>query len=398
MAVPSLVQLLALGLGVGAAATLAAVSVSDTRSVLLREGRDVPIPLGGWHRVGDDVSSNERNFADPALLFGKEAAIQRAAARALAHDPLDAMALRQFAISAALNRPGQGQAALRLAEQISRRDLLTQMALVEVDVASGDVRGILLHYDRAMTVHPEVKPLLVPVLASAINEADVRAALVGFAHRPWFPEIFESGLGQGADAGSLASLLRQVRPVLDGAIADRLQASLVRQLVSRGDYASVRPLLAGDRNMSALISDLGFSIVTTNVRYSPLNWQFNIDAVVQAQFDGFHAAQVEVAAERSGVVAERTTLLWPGNYRLSVQLDAPTSGPPAQVTWQVICLGGASGKKVMEWSPAPRAGSVSWDVAFAVPGDCPAQQWRIMAVAAASQMPSRISLAQKLVD
>jgi len=59
------------------------------------------------------------------------------------------------------------------ADAMSRRDIPTQMWLIERNVAANNVPGALAHYGVALRVAPETSQQLFPILAAALNDPDL---------------------------------------------------------------------------------------------------------------------------------------------------------------------------------------------------------------------------------
>ncbi|RYE93442.1 MAG: hypothetical protein EOO77_45485, partial [Oxalobacteraceae bacterium] len=81
--------------------------------------------------------------------------------------------------------------AFTYAEQLSRRDLLTQLWAIEYAVSQGDVEGALRHYDIALRIKPAMWELLFPVLAAAASQNAIQQELVTtLASRPPWADGF----------------------------------------------------------------------------------------------------------------------------------------------------------------------------------------------------------------
>ncbi|MFV3464693.1 hypothetical protein ACNJFH_21305, partial [Mycobacterium tuberculosis] len=95
---------------------------------------------------------------------GSYARAWRLAQAALQRDPMSVRAVSTLAFLAA-EKGNAVQAARLLAysERLSRRDLPTQLALIETKVQANDVVGALVHYDRALRTSKTSEAILVPV-------------------------------------------------------------------------------------------------------------------------------------------------------------------------------------------------------------------------------------------
>ncbi|MEA1085864.1 hypothetical protein SFC76_16485 [Sphingomonas sp. CD22] len=99
-----------------------------------------------------------------------------AALAALSYDPTRVTAWRSLA--AVQQNNNRADQLLLVAQWLSRRDPLTQLALLEYKVQHGDVAGALQHYDNILRVSTVYDRVLFPVLAYAGTDPNVQPALV----------------------------------------------------------------------------------------------------------------------------------------------------------------------------------------------------------------------------
>ena len=133
------------------------------------------------------------------------------------------------------------------AESVSRRDIPTQLWLIEEAVAAGDVPRALQHYNRALSTSTTVSDSLFPVLMAATATPTVSRSLsVILARRPiWWRAFVERLVIQYPSPEAVAMLLRAVR--LDSNLSDD-QPMLVaasQHLVDSGREDLARSLLPG---------------------------------------------------------------------------------------------------------------------------------------------------------
>ena len=136
---------------------------------------------------------------------------------ALADDPLNPRALRVLATLAdSAGQAARAEALLGASERVTRRELLTQLILIEFAVQRGQIGRALAHYDRALSVHPESGALLYPVLGRAIADPAIRRGLLPYveADRPWIPGFLSQTID--STSGGAASVAAMV-PALGGA-------------------------------------------------------------------------------------------------------------------------------------------------------------------------------------
>lgn len=334
----------------------------------------VPVLLAGDPAIA--VVRASQGLSGPGTLA---AGAREAARAALRREPLQSEALRLLAL--AQPGPGEGMRLLSLAERLSRRDLQLELQLIDAAAPMGDAARVLVHYDHALSVHPEAGSRLLPVLARAASDETVGMALARQAGRPWFPGLLDAAIGEGTEPTALARLLAAARAHWP---ADRVDALLSRQLdrlVARGRLDAARSLAGQVPGMApGALDPIGFSRTTTDPRLRPLSWTLAAgdDALAEPGDDGSLAIRLD--AERTALVAGRVTLLAGGSYAVMQTLAYAPGAPMARLAWRVECLAGMA--RLWQQTVPARAGRVTYRSTFTVPADCPAQRWRLTATAA----------------
>ncbi|RYD48773.1 MAG: hypothetical protein EOP60_15065, partial [Sphingomonadales bacterium] len=162
--------------------------------------------LGFFPRDSQAVANIAATFVakDPT-----PASIERArlmSIEALRRDPLNVTAVRTLALvnDAKGDRAGAWRL-LNRAEALSRRDLLTQLSIIEYLSAAGDVDGTLRHYDVAMRASRASREILIPILIDAANDpalVDPIAKLVAQRPPQWWMDYMLPLVGGGPLAGA----------------------------------------------------------------------------------------------------------------------------------------------------------------------------------------------------
>ncbi len=323
----------------------------------------------------------ENYLADPRQLQANSAEVRHAARQVLEIGPFNVRAMRQLGVVAGLARPGGGKTEFLLAERISRRDLVSQFALIDIAALGGDVDATLMHYDRALLVNTGAGEALFPVLSQAVADADVRSALLRYAKRKWFAAFLHAADQQVADPQTLVTLLAEVRARIPAAEAQAATSRLLARLVRDGRYASARDLLRTIPDVSPVATEsLGFSVTTIDPRLAPLSWAITNDSAVEAGLDQ-DVFIARIAPERTASIAERTTLLAPGRYALSQLIEAEGGAPRARLDWTVTCVSGSQ-------PPILAAEATLATARFTVPAGCGAQHWLLRGTGELAQMAS----------
>jgi hypothetical protein len=311
---------------------------------------------------------------------------------ALRQDPTAVAAVTALGLNAAVR--GDTAAARRLflySQKLSRRNLPTQLWLIEDAVERGDVPGALKHYDIALRVHPTMSELLFPVLATASSDPAIRAELIRtLAGRPAWGEGFINFVaGNGPDPRSTATLLAGLRRA-GVAVPQPAYAGAVNALLAAGQldrawafYASVRP--GADRRRSR---DPRF---TANPEPpSQLDWVPINDGTISSSIQrGEGGGIFDFAAPPStgGPMLQQLQLLPAGAYRLSGHSSGIDQSANALPYWTLSCKDGEELGRVV----VPNSGEAGGNFfgSFTVPAGCPMQTLTL--VARPSDVPSGLS-------
>ena len=336
-----------------------------------------------------NVRRAESYLSNPGLFAARADAVSRNARAALRSEPLDAMALRQLGVAAARQQADAGASPLALAERISRRDLPGQILLIEKSAQDGDVAAVLAHYDRALLTYPTSDQHLFPVLAKALSDAEIRSALGKYATRAWTRDFLGKAIDLGSDPAAVTGLLADLRVQLSPRDTQTIATALIGQLMARGQYADVRDLV---RQMPGgalqLIDRIAFSTETSNSRLAPLSWTFVNDDGFETALDGTGGLAIRVSSEKTGMAAQRVTLLAPARYQLTQSVSYVSGNPRAALSWEVRCLGDASSGPILQQLLPVADGDKTYRSTFTVPQTCTAQSWQLMALAAETQFAS----------
>lgn len=344
----------------GGVATLRAVAEWATR----------PSPIGILSGAdGDRLRVNDLNLARLSQTPEGRRQLESDAREQLASEPLSARALRQLGTVRALADDDADSERLHLlAERVSRRDLGTQLWLIERSAAAGDVAETLRHYDLALTTEPGSGALLYPVLASAISDSAISDALLPYvrADRPWVRAFLAAALGEAPPA-SLVPLVAAATPET----AKGIMGPLLSRMARDKDFVVARTLLMATAVGRAASGTTAVSERTTAPQLGPFGWQLLRSDGVDASRDG-EALVARVSSGASGVAARRTFILPPGRYRFGYALESRGVSGGASVGTEAQCLGVAASNARPLPAALERAGDTRKPVAhdLSVPTGC----------------------------
>ncbi|MBA3880464.1 MAG: hypothetical protein C0500_12195 [Sphingobium sp.] len=286
-----------------------------------------------WPANGEALS----RAAQAKLLEDEIDGVREMATRALVYEPVTPQAIRTISLVGEIegSLPARMAALIDLSERFSRRDLLTNLRLIERRVAQGDVRGALVYYDRALRTDGASEKLLFPTLVSAANEPPIAAALSDLLVK--YPS-WQTGFLQYAFASSKADkalvpiairLSRQPQ-----GLREDLKRYYIQRLADVGKWPEAFTLY---RAWSPSPAAVGASLAAVGA-YPPLDWKlasrFEASATPTAQ-GGF------TIDARSGQarVAERILNLSPGNYAFAINSQFDNAERAIPVTVSLGCQG-----------------------------------------------------------
>jgi tetratricopeptide (TPR) repeat protein len=307
----------------------------------------------------------------PAAL----AAAARDATAALQREPVNAVAARTLGLLAA-RRGDEARAnrLMRYSEMLSRRDLLTQLWMIEANVQQNNIGEALRHYDRALRTSESAKELLFPILIDAAASPGVTPQLGRLlAARPaWWQDFVTRLVTDGRSSLAIEAIVLAIR--LDPANAEErsLLGAAVNRLAQLGDYPRALDLYrrAGGGAGNALVRNGDFEAEN---RFAPLDWVLGdgsgAGGMMQPGLPGGGRGLLMVveAGSAGGTIARQLLVLPPGSYRFSAlagrvsgedrpkvtlacvrtnaplfDLRLPASGAAGQAISQDFTVGGAA--------------------------------------------------------
>ncbi|NCQ35277.1 hypothetical protein GW813_09455 [bacterium] len=255
---------------------------------------------------------------------GGERAIS-AASRSIAQNPLNADAFGLYGLINMANADDETVSRqVIMADRLSRRDLSTQLFLIEDSVRRNDVAEALRHYDSAMRASEGVRPTLFAILAKAMREPAIRKRFMPYmtASNPWLEAFFRYATANPSDSTAVAQLAIEADGLPDGALYDRKVSELLSLLVQQQEYDTARRLYlkAGDGDPE-LLTDAAFTDANTDQLLMPITWQpsvyGDIDPLFVVARDGTLEFEARIASGFTGYVLQKLFMLPPGSYTLS---------------------------------------------------------------------------------
>ncbi|MCP3732912.1 hypothetical protein M9978_21070 [Sphingomonas sp. MG17] len=318
------------------------------------------------------------SLAGPRATPGDRVRADVLAKRALQQDPTAVAAVTTLGVNADFR--GDKAAARRYfayAQKLSRRDLPTQLFMIEDAVQRGDIPGALHHYDITLRVSPQLSEMLYPVLASASEDPSIRAALVKtLAGKPaWGSSFIDYAAGHGSNPQATIDLLSAVHRA-GVAVPERAHANVVNALLAAGQadaawkyYAAIRP--GSDRRRSRNPQFLHTIETPSQLDWNPVN-EGGLSTGIQTGIFDFAAP-----SSVGGPMLQQWQLLIPGIYRLSVHSIGIEQAKGALPYWTLRCMDGRELGRIDV--PNSNVSNGNSSGMFSVPKGCPAQTLILMA-------------------
>ncbi|CAH0349657.1 hypothetical protein [Sphingobium sp. CECT 9361] len=301
---------------------------------------------------------------------------------------LDSRQLRNRALRA--RQDGRADAAnlVHLSARLGWRDSQIQYWLLEEALQKQDYRSAVERIDAVLRRKPVQAARLFPILHALVMDAEGRDALLGRFRDapPWRLAFLQDVTKLDGNAANGHEAL------LDGMIVGGIASArdevlpYVRRLLVLGEYGHAKDLWSRairDRstpdNLAGTLAEIDTSL--SDDRISPFEWRARRVAGAELRAE---AVGVRIIMDGStfGTLAERTLVLKPGTYRISVGNSNRSAFRDGRIGWSLSCLPGR-GKLPLR----------SMDGQFAIPtSSCPAQQISLNARRAVQSAPADIIL------
>lgn len=277
-----------------------------------------------WDARAMSIMGAQMVIRDPSYDMIRRAGVLAAAA--LRRQPVDPVAIRL--IGSLHDVDGRSDQALRLmlgAQSLSRRELLTQLWLIQYFSQADDVERVLRHYEIALTGSSQSLPILFPVLVVATDDREMVRPIAGLLQRnrvrrwrePLLNEIISKG-SVGPNVAVLAFL------VLDASRAEDqvLYRALVTRLIDLGAFDLAYEAYRRSTRNSTPIATLRDPRFRFANRIPPFDWELFEDldrsaSPIAGRLDGL---QIFANGNANGPLARQLVRLLPGSYRLSFDL------------------------------------------------------------------------------
>lgn len=350
-------------------------------------------PFGAQARdqLAEDILKDEPSAGE--LVRARELAVA-----ALNRQPLDARAGRLLGLVLALQGDSDGaNRAFNYVERLSRRDLTTELFLIERDVSLGRIDGALRHYNHALLTTEAARAVLFPVLSKAVDDPRVLdAVLKVLSKNPlWGRPFLQFAAKETTNFNSLLSISKELGLTASDALDLSIGQTILGRLVSSGDYSDAFALYSFMRRreppLNKLLRNGDFE---SDDSAMPFDWWYRTEPTLSAarelrQGNGGTRAGLALAAtnDRGGEVAHQLLVLQPGRYRLTAVADGVSANAEDRPQIAVGCAAAGDGNSGGALGAAPLAAGDGELMAldFTVPSSGCTAQWVSIVIAPAAE-------------
>lgn len=334
------------------------------------------------------------NLADRTLTADADKAqIARASAlarEAIRRDPTVVGAVRVLAFVAP---KAEQPARFGISNRLSRRDLATQLWLIEAAVAANDGPRALGHFDAALRTSSVAPRILFPILSRATEEPELLPEITRLlARRPsWGTPFLYAAVNDAPSSQNLLAMVEGLKrsgyPV-DAAILQNLVKRTIRD--NRYDLARKAYVLAGGKSakVGQTVSNGDF---TATPALLPFDWALINSAGIVADrmpmADGNVRFVVRAEGAAGGIAVQQLLLLSPGQYRLETLAGDVPEAARGSIGWRVACAPDYTPQLLNMTLPGRAGRTVRVGSNFSVPANCPAQFLSLVAANAVDTEP-----------
>lgn len=274
--------------------------------------------------------------------------------------------------------PERRAAILALSHRLSRREVGTQLLLIEKNVQADDVKQTLKHYNYALTTDEGSWATLFPILSAAIEDPSINREFSGImqSSQPWVGAFIRFKLEQGDRSNALVKAANAASVKPDNPDFDDLKQYLFEQSVATGNFGPARVFYERYRVAEPdLLQSTRFVRVAPDSRVSKLQWRLTELPYILPQIDqqagsSRYNLSVSGSASARGIVATKLLMLAPGTYQIDVDYGDVEFTRSSFGTWVLKCMG-IEGSPVI-WTK-DFTDAKHFRSAITIPGKCEAQ-------------------------
>lgn len=308
-----------------------------------------------------------------------------AAFRSLYSNGLQPKSLRTLGFIFDLGKnPRQANNFMTASSRISRRDLSTNLWLIENRVQKDDLTGALAYYDISMRTNFSARQLLFPTLLAATQYPEVQKGLGKYFREnvAWVNDFTHFSVDDQADIVPLASVIVASGGLDDTEYGKMIESKLLARVAPENPNIGLAVFNLMPEHNAKIVNALEFSASNVDPRFHPITWklgdQGKVDAEVYEAEGGEWKVHAVVPQNVRSATLSRLLFLKPGRYTLSAPIDGAEFRDTAFARWKISCARKGDNTSLRTDSIGESAAGADQDVGFVVPPLCPAQMLQLV--------------------
>ena len=337
--------------------------------------RFVPFDARAQATLAERMLAPGRNRAGPRR-------VRALAAAALQRDPTAVDGATALGISFALTGDAvRAERAFAYASRLSRRDVPTQLWLIERSVQRNDIAGALSHYDPVLRTSPAMHTILFPILTNASAEPLVANELNRMLRgRPnWRPDFLSALLTGQYDPAALYTVTRGLLTPADTREREQL-GLLFKRLTERQAFdLAWRAYLAALPERRSGGPGLWNGDFAQEPAIGPFDWSFPEDPALAPERRplgpaGGFALYLPAGVTSDVEVARQLVRLEPGRYAVSARVGNVSGDEAVRPRLVVRCAQEPQPELTRADFPTATEGGRSFTATVEIPAAC-RYQW-----------------------
>ncbi len=292
---------------------------------------------------------------------------------------------------------------LKVAQKMSRRDMIVQLWNVEQSKSEGRISDALYQYDIGMRVNEARGIYFFPTLLSDLKDVHFRKEFAKYISRnpPWMNEFLNFSIEKGDRPDLIASLIFESGGLPKEKKFRITENALLGKLFSQLGPKEARSFyltLKHDANVSTLMS-LNFDRISTNPDRAPLSWVTMKSSNGESEFSQNNDSKSyylrgDISPGQTESIARKLVYMPSGQYHPEIKLVNHEFGAGATALMKVSCVKPESIKQIWQ-------GNIVTDKPMpilTVPNDCEAQFFDIVLYGGDNQVGAEITIKQILLN
>ena len=309
--------------------------MESTSSALSDNSPALALKFNGKNEIAAQrmASSLLKNLDDQKSLQSARALTLTALNQAAGLAP----SLRNYAILSEQGlMDGDPNALMQMAAKFSKRDLPTQLWLIEKEAQSGDIGKTLAAYDLAMTSNPELRAVLFPILATAVSDEELLTPIADLlkTEPQWGPGFYAYFAQDERVLANFPVLLNALSSDAQSLIPVSTRRNLANNLIKIGNWeAAYRTSSLG--NISLEMSD--FSNDDDRIA-PPFGWSFSPSGTVGFTVNDNATLSINVGLGAGTTLASRVVRLPAANAKLQAVISSDNATLDQIPRVSVVCI------------------------------------------------------------